>query len=198
MITPGKKAEEVCDSTPSVGILCFERLQIYKSILSNSIIYSCWYIRNRVDEILTHPKRHHQAPSLCDAAKAAGSLAILSAWRSPPGAGRLGVFRDPQRRAPSFVSDGSSRLKPDVLPLWCSFRNSRRRRSRPADVICLLAAPDRIMTEGITATALINVMIRADPYQGLATLDVAPARRQVRSGHRDSVSIRPAEVNFTH
>jgi hypothetical protein len=38
-----------------------------------------------------------------------------------------------------------------------------------------LVALNRIMTEGIAASALINVMIRTRPHQGLAILDVAPA-----------------------
>ena len=58
---------------------------------------------------------------------------------------------------------------------YCGYLSVFNGRGFLVPVSAELAAPDRIMTEGIAATALVNVMIRADPHQGVAILDVAPA-----------------------
>jgi hypothetical protein len=62
-----------------------------------------------------------------------------------------------------------------LIAYYCGYLAVFNDRGFLVPVAAELAAPDRIMTEGIAATALINVMIRADPHQGVAILDVAPA-----------------------
>jgi Putative peptidoglycan binding domain len=62
-----------------------------------------------------------------------------------------------------------------LITYFCGYLAVFNDRGFLVPVSAELAAPDRIMTEGIAAKALINVMIRADPRQGLAILDVAPA-----------------------
>lgn len=62
-----------------------------------------------------------------------------------------------------------------LMAYYCGYLAVFNGRGFLVPVSAELAAPDRIMTEGIAATALINVMIRADPHQGVAILDVAPA-----------------------
>lgn len=62
-----------------------------------------------------------------------------------------------------------------LMAYYCGYLAVFNDRAFFVPVSAELAKLDRIMTEGIAASALINVMIRTDPHQGLAILDVAPA-----------------------
>jgi hypothetical protein len=62
-----------------------------------------------------------------------------------------------------------------LMAYYCGYLAVFNDRPFLVPVSAELAPLDRIMTEGVAASALINVMIQADPHQGLAILDVAPA-----------------------
>jgi hypothetical protein len=62
-----------------------------------------------------------------------------------------------------------------LIAYYCGYVAVFNDRAFLVPVSAELTAPDRIMTEGVAATTLINIMIRADPHQGVAILDVAPA-----------------------
>jgi hypothetical protein len=62
-----------------------------------------------------------------------------------------------------------------LIAYYCGYLAVFNDRPFLVPVSAELAAPDQIMTEGVAAAALINIMIRADPHQGVAILDVAPA-----------------------
>lgn len=62
-----------------------------------------------------------------------------------------------------------------LMAYYCGYLAVFNDRPFLVPVSAELGALNRIMTEGVAASALINVMIRADPHQGLAILDVAPA-----------------------
>jgi hypothetical protein len=62
-----------------------------------------------------------------------------------------------------------------LMAYYCGYLTVFNDRPFLVPISAELVALNRIMTEGIAASALINVMIRAHPHQGLAILDVAPA-----------------------